>query len=428
MSQTDLLDRAQRVLAGGPSTFSKHHLRYPAGIAPSALVSGEGCYVTGTDGRMYLDTVAALGPIILGYGHAAVTEAVVAQVQHGTCFSMLHPLEAEVAELLCALLPCAEMVRFMRNGTDATNAAVRLARAVTGHKHVVFAGYHGGGMDSYGITTDRSAGILPQLAPYNHQVAWSDLATIPRHAFDDLAAIMVEVPPMPWGSPDKAVAEMLRTYADTAHAHGALFVLDEVVTFPRYSIHGAQDVYGVTPDLCCVSKAIANGLPLAALVGQRQVMEELNSGKIFISYTFAGETTALAACKATLETLRDTDALTNLYRQGQRLGDELQTLFQRYELPVQLWGHPTRLSVRWQDVPQATSLELRTIWLAEHAKRGILHGTGVIVPMTCWTERETTYLLDTAEQVCVMMAHAIVTDTVRQTLCCPVIENVLSVR
>ena len=124
---SSLIDRANTVLAGGPGTFSKHWSRYPQGIGPEALVAGEGCYVTGSDGITYLDTVSALGPIILGYGHPAVTSAVIAEVQHGSSFSMMHPLEIEVAELLCDLIPCAEMVRFMRNGTDATSTAVRLA-------------------------------------------------------------------------------------------------------------------------------------------------------------------------------------------------------------------------------------------------------------------------------------------------------------
>ncbi len=428
MDFNTLLPRAQRALAGGPATFSKHWTRYPQGIAPPALISGDGCYVVGTDGKRYIDTVAALGPILLGYNHPAVTQAVMEQVRSGTSFSMLHPLEVEVAELLSTLLPCAEMVRFMRNGTDATNAAVRLARAVTGHKHVIFAGYHGGGMDSYGITTDRAAGILPQLFPYNHQTPWNDLFTPPRHAFDDLAAIMIEIPPYPWMASEKAVCETLRIYQETAHLHGALCILDEIVTFPRYHVRGAQTVYGITPDLCCLSKGIANGFPLAALVGQRRYMERFNDGDVFVSYTFAGETTALAACKATLEFLRETDALTNLHRHGQTVGDDLCALLQRYALPASLYGHPSRLQLRWHDTPKASASLLRTLWLAEHARRGILHGIGVMLPMTCYTSSIVYALLAAAEETCIIMRQALDAEDFMSYIPCEVIENVLSVR
>ena len=429
MLPTDTLtQRAASVLAGGPGTFSKAPSRYPQGLAPDALVRGEGCYVYDTDGRKWLDPVAALGPVLLGHAHPAVNAAIVAQLACGTSFSMLHPLEVEVAGLLCDVLPCAEMVRFARNGTDVTNMAVRLARAVTGKAHAIFVGYHGGGMDSYGITTDRTAGILPQLAPYNHQTTWGDLSTVPRHAFDNLACIMAEVPSFPWGASDDGPRKTLEMYRDMAHAHGALFVLDEIVTWPRYSLHGAQEIYGVIPDLCMVSKAIANGLPLAALVGQRAYMEHLNSGKIFASYTFAGETTALAAAKAVIIVLRDTDALANLHQQGQRLGDGLLDLFYD-DLPAYLLGNSSRMAVRWQDVPGvATALELRTLWLAEMARRGILWGIGVCFPMACWQDDDTQTILTAAKEVCNLIAHALATERVQEALPCTVVQDVLAVR
>jgi len=178
-----------------------------------------------------------------------------------------------------------------------------------------------------------------------------------------------------------------------------------------------------------VSKAIANGLPLAALVGRRQYMERLNRGDVFMSYTAAGETTAFAAAKAVIMTLRDTDALDNLLRQGEQLGVGLHAVFHQYNLPVELWGNYARLSVRWQDVPGvATSQELRTLWLAEMARRGILLSYGVMFPMTCWTDREVTTCMAAAETVCSLMAHAIAHTCVHAVLPCPVIENVSTVR
>jgi glutamate-1-semialdehyde 2,1-aminomutase len=447
-----ILQRAARVLAGGPGTFSKHWSRSPLPFAPDAIVSGKGCYVLGSNGRTYLDTVSSLGANLLGYGHPAVEDAILDQLAAGTSFSCLHPLEVDVAEVLCAVLPCAEMVRFARNGTDVTSMAVRLARAITGHQHAIFVGYPGGGMDSYAITTDRPAGVLSQLIPYNHQTIWDDLSGVPRHAFDDLAIIMAEVPSLPWDAGNEAVFKTLTRYKHVAHAHGALFVLDEIVTFPRYALGGAQTTYGVTPDLCTVSKALANGLPLAALCGRRQHMERLDRGDVFASSTFAGETTALAAARAVITTLRTTDALACLHHQGAVLGAGLLRLLGHYALPASLLGNAARLAVRWHDVTAprtgtgwspdnpmgvvidgarpllATALELRTLWLAEMARRGILWGIGVCFPQCCWTDGETQKILTAAEDVCALMAQALATGRVQEALPCAVIQDVLAVR
>jgi len=205
--------------------------------------------------------------------------------------------------------------------------------------------------------------------------------------------------------------------------------LDEIVTFPRFGLHGAQEVYSVQPDLCTVSKGIANGFPLAALVGTRASMQVLNDGAIFASYTFAGETTALAACQATLEVLETTDALDRLHTAGHQYGDGLQTLLRRHGLPGEVWGHPARLTVKWHASPDiASAEELRTFWIAEHALRQILVGYGVVFPMTCWTDAEVVRLLDTAAEVCRLMSKAIETHTVREHLRCPVIYNSSAVR
>jgi glutamate-1-semialdehyde 2,1-aminomutase len=418
--------RAETVLAGGPGTFSKHWTRYPQGVAPFSVVAGEGCYVAGTDGHMYLDTVAALGAVFLGYNDPSVTLAIIEQAKRGCSFSMVHPLEIEVAEILCDRLPCAEMVRFMRNGTDATATAVRLARAITGRRHVIFAGYHGGAMDSYGITTDKIAGILPGMAYYNHQETWQSWKEVSPHVWEDLACIMTEVPALPWGTPASAYHAVLADMQEEAHAHGALMVLDEVVTFPRSSQHGCQGVYGVTPDVSCVSKGIANGMPLAAVVGKREYMSRLDQGDVFASWTFAGEATALAACKATLEAIAKPYAVDAMHNYGRQYGNALHDLTS--SIGATVYGHPWRIVVRWHDMPGASANALRTLWLQEHAKESILHGIGAIFPMVCWNDDDLERLVDVASDVAGKIQVALEQGKVRALLECPVIGDVLSVR
>jgi glutamate-1-semialdehyde aminotransferase len=423
-----LKGRAEAVLAGGPGTFSKHASRYPEGLAPYALVSGEGAYVTGSNGETYLDTVAALGANLLGYTQPEITLAVTQQVIEGASFSMLHPLEVAVGEQLCRMLPCAEQVRWARNGTDATIMAARLARAITGHKHIVWAGYHGGGNPDYGITTEKAAGILATIAPYNHQVTWDTVESIPAHVWGDLACIVTEVPALAWETPASHYSNMLAKMQAQAHGCDALFVLDEVVTFPRFGTSGAQGLYGVTPDLACVSKGIANGWPLAALVGKRQYMERFNVGDIFASWTFAGETTALAAAQETLRIVQETDAIATLQRHGEAVGTGLRDLFKDYALPATVYGHPARIAVKWRDVPEATAAELRTLWLAEMARRGVLLGIGVLFPMAAWQPSDVALILDSAASVCEVMTQAIARGRVAAALPCPVMTDVLSVR
>ena len=461
-SVLSLTQRAARVLAGCPATYSKSPQRYPAGLAPEALVSGEGAYGWSPDGRRWLDTVAALGPILLGYGHRAVEKAVVRQLARGTSFSLMHPLEVEVAELLCDLIPGAECVRFARNGKDVTEAAARLARFVTGKRHVVYCGYHGGFSD-YLITTDHPGGVLPHLVEFNHQIPWNDAEAL-RELFEayrnDIAAILFEVPPEPPERTPEDTATTMRWYVDTAHQAGALAICDEVVTGLRYGLGGAQARYGVTADLATFSKALANGLPLAALTGPRDLLRHCASGATFMSTTFGGETTALAAAQAVLVTLRDTDALANLRTHGTRLLDGLRGLFYEYALPAEVWGNDARLAVRWEerdagtkpdsatrrgaetpeapDVPvspcprvavsPSSAAQLRTLWLAEMARRGILMNTGVALPMTCYTATETQALLTAAEAVCALMRQALDGGGVAAALPCAVLGDVLRVR
>ncbi len=421
--------RATRVLAGGPATLSKHASRFPS-TAPQFLVRGAGCRVTDPAGREYLDTIAALGPILLGYQHPVVDAAVAHQVTQGAAFSLAHPLEVEVAERLTKCLVSADLARFCLNGSDATNAAVRLARAVTGHRHILWSGY-GGFADNYIGSTPKHAGILPAVRGSTHQFAWGDaagLAALLDVYGADLAALLTEVPPRPWGEPEALTEQWLQELHDLAAAHDALFVLDEVVTGFRYGLGGAQGRFGVCPDLTCVGKALANGYPLAALCGRADLMALFEDGNVFMSATHAAHPVSLAAAKATLETLRTTDALERLAARGTRLGNGLAALFADLELPVTLLGNEARLVCKWHDTEHATAADLMTLWLSENLKHGILHGSGAIFPMSCWTEDDVTALLHAAQDACQVIAAALKTRQVKAALAGPTIQTVFAAR
>lgn len=438
-----LWSRAEHVLAGGPATLSKHPSRYPWGIAPKFIQRGNGARVWDVDGNEYIDMVAALGPIILGHNNEHVSKAVSQQIDsanYGLISSTLPtPLEIQVAEMLCAIIPGAEQVRFASNGADVTNGAVKLARYVTGKRHVVYTGYHGG-HDAYLSTTDKHGGVTPLTHLWNHQVPFgqfnfleeidaklhlsSSLST--QVSSFDFAAIVVEVPPVADYVSVAAMRDILNQYKKIAHDSGALFILDEVVTGFRYGLSGSQGVYGIQADLACFSKSMANGYPCAAITGPRDLMKAFEGGKVFLSTTFGANQVGLAACEATLEVLRDTSALRNLHDYGDRLGRILKNFIADYRIPATLRGNNARMVIDWHFDQSADEDELKTLWLQETNQRGVLFGIPIF-PMTCYDEEILTAINDAARQAFEVIHQ--VTDGRRRigdVLRCPVIRDVFN--
>ena len=239
-----------------------------------------------------------------GYRDPDVDLAIRRQLTRGISFSLPTTLEMELAERLVKHIPCAEMVRFGKNGTDATSAAVRLARAATKRDRLILLGYHGW-QDWYIGATTRNLGVpacvsaLSHLAPYGDLEAIEDLFA--RHP-GEFAAVMLE--PMNTVEPAPGYLKGLK---DLVHRHGALLIFDEIITGFRWSIGGAQARYGVTPDLACFGKAMGNGMPISAVVGRADIMRLMED--IFYSGTFGGETLSLAAAIATIDKI-DREAVT----------------------------------------------------------------------------------------------------------------------
>lgn len=368
----ELLARAERVIPGGTQTLSKGPDQFVRGVTPSLLLSGSGCHVTDVDGNIYIDYPMALGPVILGYGHPRTVEAVTRQVAEGTTFTLPHPLEAEVAEQLIEMVPSVEMVRFAKNGSDVTTAAVRLARAVTGRDVVLTCGYHGW-HDWYMVQTPRNAGIPAILAslvepfPFNDLVAFE--AALARHD-GRVAAVILEV-----GTDDPRDG-FLGKLLTSAHRVGAIVIFDEIVTGFRFAVGGAQERYGVLPDLTCLGKAMANGLPLSAVGGRRDLMEEFCN--VFFSGTFGGDTLALAAGKATLAEIAEAHVVEHMWDMGAVFRSGLTEVILASGLEVELLGHPPRSALVFRQ-DGADSPALRGLFLQEAARRGVLFGGPIFV-------------------------------------------------
>jgi len=282
------------------------------GVAPKYLQRAKGCRVWDVDGNEFIDLTMAIGPISLGYGYPAVDDAIRAQLESGITFTLMHPLEVEVAELVADTVQGAEMVRFSKTGCDVTSAAIRLARAYTGRSHVLCCGYHGW-HDWYVSVTDRAAGIPSEVAQLTHTFDYNNLDSLLEALDDTVAAVILE--PTVFESPQAGYLEGIREACDE---HGTLLVFDEMWTGFRLALGGAQDYFKINADLCCFSKAIANGMPLSVLCGRADVMRLLDRDVFFFT-TFGGEALSLAAAKATISEMRQHQVIDHLARQGQKL-------------------------------------------------------------------------------------------------------------
>jgi glutamate-1-semialdehyde aminotransferase len=300
-----LIPNATQTLAKGPT----QHVR---GVAPKYLRRGRGSRVWDADGNEYLDFTMAVGPLSLGYCYPAVDEAVRRQLADGITFSLMHPLEVEVAELVRETVPGAESVRFSKTGADVTSAAVRLARAYTGRDKVLCCGYHGW-HDWYIAVTDRSRGIPSCSRDLTHTFGYNDPFSLAEALDGDTAAVIME--PAVFEEPKKG---FLRDVRERCDRNGTVLIFDEMWTGFRIALGGAQEFFGVAADLACFSKAVANGMPLSILAGRREIMELLERDVFFFT-TFGGEALSLAAAKATITELRDKEVPEFLHRQGNRI-------------------------------------------------------------------------------------------------------------
>ncbi|ALT77339.1 aminotransferase class III [Paucibacter sp. KCTC 42545] len=365
-----MLERAERVIPLGSQTFSKSRTQYPKGVSPFFIERGQGARVWDVDGNEYLDLVMSLASVTLGYQDAEVNSAVSRQLQDsGVIFSLPHRLECEVAELIVDMVPCAEKVRFGKNGSDATSGAVRLARAFTGRDHIAVCGYHGW-QDWYIGSTARHRGVPEATRALTHAFAYNELNSLEalfQQFPEQLAAVILE--PMNVAAPQPGFLEGVKALA---HKHGALLVFDETITGFRFANGGAQELFGVTPDLATFGKGLANGFPVSAIAGRADVMQLME--EIFFSFTFGGEALSLAAAKATLSKLKREPVLAGIAAKGEQLQTGLRRLLDEQNLNdlFSVSGHPSWTFLNVREARGANIFDIKTLLAQEQHQRGVL--------------------------------------------------------
>ena len=423
LSESQLI-RAEKTIPLGSQTFSKSRTQYPVGISPLYAARAKGARIWDIDGNCYIDLVNSLAAVTLGYGDSKLNKSIRKQLRSGVSLSLPGKLEAEVAEMIVDLVPSAEMVRFGKNGTDATSAAVRLARAYTGRDHIVVCGYHGW-QDWYIGSTTRNKGVPNQVSALTHQFEYNNiesLESIFKQFNNEIAAVIME--PMNSSFPDSG---FLEDVLSKSHAAGALLIFDETITGFRFAKGGAQELFSVTPDISTFGKGIANGFPLSAVVGRREIMLEME--EIFFSGTFGGELLSLAAAKNVLERHLDNDVCENLAISGTNLANLTKKAI--YESGLQnvlsLSGHPTWQFLKWNRSGAASEDEVKTYFMQEVFKRGLLVLSTHNISLA-HTEKVLSKISDIYQSVFHQIRHEIDNETLRDNLDVDAIKPLFKVR
>lgn len=418
------LERALRTIPLGSQTFSKSRVQYPYGVSPYFIKRGQGSHVWDVDGNEYVDFVNSLLSITLGHNDPDVTKAVQEQLAEGVIFSLPHPVEAEVAERIVEMVPCAEMVRFGKNGSDATAGAVRLARAYTERDRIAFCGYHGW-QDWYIGATARNRGVPKAVRDLTHGFAYNDLASLEKILLghpNEFAAVILE--PMNVAEPAPG---FLQGVKNLAHRHGALLVFDETITGFRFSNGGAQELFGVTPDLATFGKGMANGYAVAAVTGRADVMKLME--EIFFSFTMGGETLSLAASRAVLDKLKREPVTQRLAEAGASVKARAAKVVSANGLDdaITVSGHPSWSFLNFRDVGDYTSFDIKTLFLQEVLARGVI-AFGTHNMSYAHSDADIDRLITVYEEVMPIIADAVRNKALKQYLRCEPLQPLFKVR
>ena len=356
----DLIPAQTQTLAKGTGQNIK-------GVAPKYLKRGKGSHVWDVDGNEYIDYTMGVGPLSLGYAYEKVDEAIKEQLKDGITFSLTHPLEVEIAELIHQVVPNAESIRYSKGGADVVSGAVRLSRAYTGRKKVLCCGYHGW-HDWYIAVTDRNKGIPQEIQDMTFTFNYNDIQSVIDSIDADTACVVLE--PYVFEEPKDNFLQKLR---EVCTKNGSLLVFDEMWTGFRIAVGGAQEYFGVNADLACFSKAVANGMPISILTGKKEIMNLLEKDVFFFN-TFGGEALSLAAVKATVHEIKEKNVPAYLTKQGKKLKDGYNKLAKELEMPyTKCIGYECR-SLMTFDASAGNPLEMKSLVQQEMIKRGILWG------------------------------------------------------
>jgi glutamate-1-semialdehyde 2,1-aminomutase len=377
--------RLHEVVPGGAHTYARGSDQYPEFMTP-VLVRGAGARVQDVDGNWYVEYGMGLRSVTLGHGYRPVVEAVISAIEDGVNFTRPTILELRAAETFLEQVPGAEMVKFAKNGSDVTTAAVKLARAATGRSLIAVCADHPFfSTDDWFIgTTPMNAGIPAEHRALTVTFRYNDLDSVTSLLDDragEVACLILEAATA-MAEPQPGFLEGVRS---RCQRHGVVLIFDEIITGMRWAVGGAQQLYGVTPDLSTWGKALGNGFAISALAGRRELMElgGLNTDAarpFLLSTTFGPETTGLAAYLAVRQAYRDRAVVEIMERQGQKLADAVNAAARDAGVSAQVSviGRPSCQVFVTRDAQNRPSQEYRTLFIQELLRHGVLGQSFVI--------------------------------------------------
>ncbi|MFT5755358.1 MAG: glutamate-1-semialdehyde 2,1-aminomutase [Alteromonadaceae bacterium] len=390
--------RAQKYIPGGAHTYSKGDDQFSSN-APKVIEKGKGCLIWDADSNQYTDFSMSLGTVVLGHAYEPVLEAVRTELFKGVNFVRPSVIEGELAELLCEIIPCAEMIKLAKHGSDVTTAAIKLARAYTGRNYIVrcsadpFNSVH----DWFIGSTVVDRGVPLEIKELTLQFEYNNIESLEKlfdKYSDEIAGVIFE--PLSFIEPKN---NFLQQVKDLCEKKGAVLIFDEVVSGFRFSLGGAQEYSGVTPHLAAFGKAMANGFSVSALAGRKDIMElggiNHDSERVFLlSTTHGGETHSIAAAIKTIQIIKEQKVIKHFWHVGQTLkkGIKQAALQAGISSYVNVGGYDCKPSLSLVNEQGQPCMKLRTLFLQETIKQGLM--IPYIVPCLAHTDKIITAAID----------------------------------
>lgn len=406
------LEKSRKLIPSLTQTFSRAASTFVEGVFPVYAQKASGSHFIDVDENEYIDYLCGLGPIILGYCYPRVNEAIKEQLKSGILFSLPHKLEIDVSELVCQMVPCAEMVKFSKTGSGSATGAVRGARALTKRDKIAYCGSGGIWHDWYATIISRNQGV-PEfnsnlILPFDYNDI-NALEYIFEKNKDEIACVFMEATIF-----EKPEYDFLKKVKKLTQENDAVLIFDEIVTGFRFANGGAQELFGVKPDITVLGKGIANGMPLSAVVGKSEFMKIFDD--VFFSTTYASDTLSLAAGKATIMEIKEKPVIKNIWENGLHLMEEFNKITKENSLNIELSGYPVRMKLVGKDSKGNDSVLIRSLLIQELVKRGIFMHPGVEFISYSHTKEDIQQTLKALEDSISIIKKAIVEDKVESYL------------
>jgi glutamate-1-semialdehyde aminotransferase len=367
MLPLSFLERARKIIPHQTGTFSRAASSYIEDVYPQYIRSGHGSHFTDVDGKDFLDYLMGLGPITLGYNYPAMNDAIINQLNEGILFSLPHPVEVELSELICKTIPYAEMVKFEKTGSNAVTAAVRAARAFSKRDMIAYCGSGGVWHDWQAAMVSRDGGVpkfneeLIKIFDYNDS---DGLEQIFEDFPNKIATVVLE--PTMFEEPKKGFLQKVRKITDS---NNSMLILDEIVTGFRFDIAGAQKFFNIKGDITCFGKGMSNGLPLSALTGPTEFMKVFDD--LWVSSTNNSDALSIAGSKAVITEMKEKNTIEHCWIIGKKLFFGWNKIADEKGINAKMIGYPIRMDLKCYDESGVESISMKSLILQEMVKQGI---------------------------------------------------------